>query len=129
MPLYYLLFGAGFGYMLEALLYSQAQNFWHILLISTLQGLGGGLQIAAASNYVYTLAPDDLKASAQTFNGAMASVAGIFGNLAGGVLIDAVGIRVFYLGTGILILVALVLYISSFVFGEKVLHIKKPGLS
>lgn len=128
-PLYYLLFASGLFYMLEAGLYSGAQGFWHIFFIATLQGLGGGLHIAAASNYVYTLAPDDLKATAQTLNGAMLSVAGIFGNLAGGILIDIIGIRTFYLSTCIVIALSLAFYIGSFIFGEKVLKIKKPGLS
>lgn len=128
-PLYYLLFASGIFYMMEAGLYGASQNFWHIMFAATFQGLGLGLHIAAASNYVYTLAPDDLKATAQTLNGAMISVAGIFGNLAGGFLIEVIGIRTFYFATSAIIGVALFLYAGSFVFGEKVLKIPKPGIT
>ena len=44
---------------------------------------------------MYSLAPDHLKATAQTLNGAMNSVAGIIGNLLGGVLIAMVGVKAF----------------------------------
>ena len=127
-PLYVLLFGSGALYMLEALFYSVSGNFTHLLLISILQGLGGGLHIAAGSNSVATLAPENLKATAQTLNGSMVSLAGIAGNLIGGYIIEAVGIRSFYRGCSVVILVGLIVFILSFPFGEKVLHIKRPGI-
>ena len=127
-PLYVLLFGAGALYMLEAFFYSVSGSFTHLLLIGILQGLGGGLHIAAGSNYVATLAPENLKATAQTLNGSMVSLAGIAGNLIGGFVIEAVGIRSFYRGCGFVILVGLLLFIFSFPFGEKVLHLKRPAI-
>ncbi|MFQ7747414.1 MAG: MFS transporter, partial [Eubacteriales bacterium] len=78
---------AGIFYVLEMTLYSFAGNFAHLFFIITFQGIGGGLFIGVGTNYVYSLAPDHLKATAQTLNGAMNSVAGIVGNLLGGVLI------------------------------------------
>ena len=112
----------------EALGYSLCTGFWGILAISTLQGLAGGLHIAAGSNYVATLAPADLKATAQTLNGSMVSLAGIIGNLAGGFIIRAMGIRVFYRIAAVLILAGLVFYIASFPFGERVLHLPRPKI-
>ena len=127
-PLYVLLFGSGALYMLESFFYSISGSFTHLLLIGILQGLGGGLHIAAGSNYVATLAPDNLKATAQTLNGSMVSLAGIAGNLIGGHIIEAVGIRVFYRGCGFIILFGLLMFIFSFPFGEKVLKLKRPQI-
>ena len=127
-PLYYLLIASGILYLLEALFYSMAGTFTHIMLICMLQGLAGGLHIAAGSNYVATLAPENLKATAQTLNGSMVSIAGILGNAIGGFVIQAIGIRTFYRLSAFILLGALTLYILSFPFGEKVLHLKRPQI-
>ena len=68
-----------------------------MLLCCTFYGLGNGLLIGSSLNYVYELAPAHLKASAQAFFSAVSSVAGILGNLVGGVVYDAVGAKGFYL--------------------------------
>lgn len=127
-PLYYLLFASGALYLCEAFGYSLCGNFWQLILISTFQGLAGGLHIAAGSNYVATLSPDNLKATAQTLNGSMVSLAGILGNLIGGFLIYSYGVRTFYRISAVVICVSLIVYIFSFPFGEKVLHLPKPKI-
>ena len=68
-----------------------------MLLFCTFFGLGNGLFLGSSLNYVYELAPANLKASAQAFFTSVASVAGILGNLLGGVLFDAIGAKPFYL--------------------------------
>lgn len=68
-----------------------------MLLFCTFFGLGNGLFLGSSLNYVYELAPAHLKASAQAFFTSVASVAGILGNLLGGVLFDAIGAKPFYL--------------------------------
>ena len=127
-PLYYLLIASGILYMLEAFFYSISGNFTHIMLICLLQGLAGGLHIAAGSNYVATLAPDNLKATAQTLNSSMVSISGIIGNAVGGFIIEFIGIRMFYRFSSYLLLTALVLYCLTFVLGEKVLKIPRPKI-
>ena len=127
-PLYYLLIASGFLYMFEAFSYSVATAFIHIMFICLLQGLAGGLHIAAGSNYVNQLAPSNLKATAQTLNGSMVSFAGILGNAIGGVVIEYIGIRVFYRASSYVLLCALILYMLSFPFGEKVLKIPRPKI-
>jgi len=127
-PLYYLLIASGFLYMIEAFAYSSATAFIHIMFICLLQGLAGGLHIAAGSNYVNTLAPSNLKATAQTLNGSMVSFAGILGNAVGGVVIEYVGVRAFYRVSSFVLLGALILYMLSFPIGEKVLHIPRPKI-
>ena len=127
-PLYYLLIASGIFYMIEAFLYSICGNFTQIMLICLLQGTAGGLHIAAGSNYVATLAPENLKATAQTLNASMMSVAGIIGNAAGGIIIGVLGIRIFYRYISYLLLVSIFLYCLTFVFGEKVLKIPRPKI-
>ena len=128
-PLYYLVIAASFFYMVESILYSYANSFSNIVLVSILHGFGNGLNLTAGTSYVFSLAPDHLKATAQTVLGSMSSIAGILGGLSGGVLITIFGIQKFYFVIGIMIMIALVLYILSFFIGEKVLGIKRPGLS
>lgn len=87
-----------------------AHSFPTMLVSCCFFGLGNGLLIGSSLNYVYELAPAHLKASAQAFFAAVSSVAGILGNLTGGVVYDAVGARLFYL------LVAAVFALSFAVF-------------
>ena len=121
----HIIVAAGIFYVLEMTLYSFAGNFAHLFFIITFQGIGGGLFIGVGTNYVYSLAPDHLKATAQTLNGAMNSVAGIIGNLLGGVLIAMVGVKAFYFIAGCMIFGAVVLFLLSFPLGQRIL---KPPL-
>ena len=80
-------------------------------------------------SYVFFLAPDNLKTTSQTLLASTNSIAGVLGEFSGGALITLLGIKQFYLVIGLSMLVILVLYLLSFPFGEKVLGIKRPGLS
>jgi len=108
----------------EALLYSVARDMTSLVFISTFHGLGGGILIGAASNYIYSLTPDGLKATAQTVYGSMNSLAGIVGNLLGGYLMDVIGVQRFYFVAGMVIVFAFLFFVISFPVGTKVL--KKP---
>ncbi len=84
-----------------------------MLLFCTFFGLGNGLFLGSTLNYVYELAPSHLRASAQAFFTSTASVAGILGNLLGGMVFDAVGAKPFYLiVTGLYMLSAGVFVLS-----------------
>ncbi len=85
-----------------------------MLLFSTFFGLGNGLFIGSSLNYVYELAPDHLKASAQAFYAATSSVAGILGNLLGGVVFDAIGAKPFYLAAAGMYLLSVTVFVLSF---------------
>lgn len=74
-----------------------ANSLMSILLCATFFGLGNGLFIGSSLNYLYELAPSHLKASAQAFFSVVSSVAGILGNLLGGLVFDAMGAKPFYL--------------------------------
>ncbi len=111
---------AGICYSAEMMLYSLAGSFTHLMIFVTLQGIGGGLFIGISTNYVYRLAPDHLKATAQTINGATNSIAGILGNLLGGQMIAAFGVKAFYFTAGGMILSAVCLFLISFPLIQKV---------
>lgn len=85
-----------------------------MLLFCTFFGLGNGLFLGSSINYVYELAPGHLKASAQAFFTSVASVAGILGNLLGGVVYDAIGAKPFYLLVGCLYLLSAGVFLLSF---------------
>ncbi|GHV69102.1 MFS metabolite transporter [Spirochaetia bacterium] len=105
----------------EALLYSQADTLIKIFFIQTFHGLGGGLLIGAAANYVYSLAPPGLNSTAQAVYGAAASIAAIIGNLGGGRLIAVIGIRPFYQVIFVVVFCAMAYFILSLLFGIRVL--------
>jgi PPP family 3-phenylpropionic acid transporter len=115
---------AGIFYVVEFFLYSGAQSLMQILFIQTLHGLGGGLLIGSGTNYVYSLAPKGLNSTAHTLHGAANSIAAIIGNLLGGILIVAIGIRDFYRLAGLVIVCAILFFVGTLLFGSKVL--KKP---
>lgn len=85
-----------------------------LLLFCSLFGLGNGIWIGSTLNYVYELAPDHLKASAQAFFSAVSSVSGILGNLIGGVVYDAIGAKPFYLVVAATYFVSVGIFVLSF---------------
>lgn len=89
-------------------------NLATMLVFCTFFGLGNGLFIGSSLNYVYELAPDHLKATAQAFYASISSVAGILGNILGGLTFDALGAKTFYLGVGVIYLVAVGVFVLSF---------------
>lgn len=91
-----------------------ARSFESILVFCTFFGLGNGLFIGSALYYIYGLAPDHLKASAQSFFLAMQAVSGIFGNIVGGMLFDALGAQMFYFTVSMTFLLSVAIFALSF---------------
>lgn len=85
-----------------------------MLFCCTFFGLGNGLFIGSSLNYLYELAPDNLKASAQAFYASISSVAGILGNLVGGMVFDAIGAKPFYLAVAGAYLLSSLIFLLSF---------------
>lgn len=85
-----------------------------MLLFCTFFGLGNGMWIGSTLNYVYELAPNHLKASAQAFFSAVSSISGILGNLIGGVVFDAIGAKPFYLVVAVTYFVSVGIFVLSF---------------
>ena len=95
----------------ESLLYGTVvDSLAAAVLVSLVYGLGNGLYIGVAPNYIYDLAPDELKATAQALYASVTAAAGIAGNLLGGVLFDAVGAQPFYRITAGIFLVSILLF-------------------
>ena len=128
-PLYVLIIVATAFFVMECILLSFATSFNIVVIISVLHGIGNGLMIPSGSSYVFFLAPEHLKATAQTVLASMTAIAGILGGLVGGLLITLLNIQQFYFIIGVMLAIALALFILSFFIGEKILGIKRPGLS
>lgn len=128
-PLYVLIIVATVFFVIECILLSFATHFTAIIVISVFHGIGNGLMIPSASSYVFQLAPENLKATAQTVLASMAAIAGIIGGLLGGLLIAVFSIQQFYFIIGIMLAVALGLFMLSLFIGQRILGIKRPGLS
>lgn len=104
----------------ECLLYGFAvRSLVPAVLVCLLYGLGNGLYIGVAPNYIYDLAPDELKATAQALYASVTAAAGIAGNLLGGVLFDAVGAQPFYLITAGIFTVSILLFGGGLVLWGK----------
>ncbi|HZJ57181.1 MAG TPA: MFS transporter [Clostridia bacterium] len=129
LPLYHIIFISSGFFIIECIMYSFANSFAMVAAISVLHGIGNGLMLPTSISYVFSLAPDNLKATSQTLLGSTNSIAGVLGGILGGVLITIFGVKQFYLVIGLMMLVTLALYLLSFVFGEKVLGKSRPGLS
>lgn len=90
-----------------------ARSLAGMLICSTFFGLGNGLFIGSYLNYLYELAPDNLKASAQAFFASICSTAGIVGNLLGGVVFDAIGACLFYVVVGCTYLLSALVFLLT----------------
>ncbi|MFI3325578.1 MAG: MFS transporter [Clostridia bacterium] len=96
---------------LQCLIFSLFVNSLATMMITAcLFGAGNGIVIGTVPFYLYKLAPNQLKATAQTIYSAVCSVAGIIGNLFGGVIYEIVGARTFYFGVGIIFFVGVTVF-------------------
>ncbi len=114
-----MLIASGVFFAAEVICFGFAENLVQVILFSTFNGLGNGLFIASVLNYIYSVSPQHLKATAQTIYGAVSSLAGILGNIAGGILIDFIGIKGFYISAGMLILFAVSVFLVFNLLGDK----------
>jgi len=94
-----------------------------VVIIQCIQGGGFGLYLSSAIQYAFTLAPSNLRATAQSMVTTTSYCGNIIASLLGGVLIGSIGVRsMLYVNTGIQIVFVLI-YIGSFLFGRRVLKI------
>ncbi len=114
-----LLVVAACGYALEMFLYPLCGSLPTVLAVQCMHGLVFGLYLSAQIQYVHSLAPQDLTATAQTLSGAASSLSGIIGNLLGGYMIRYVGIKSFYLVSGVVQVVAVTLFVLSLMHTKK----------
>ncbi|TCO78037.1 MFS transporter [Marinisporobacter balticus] len=115
-PIYILLFSTIF-FILRQILFYIASSPIHIILIQMLQGFSFALFLTGAVYYMDSLAPQELKATAQTVGSAVfIGMSGISGSYGGGWIIENYGIANLYY-TGIYISVGItILYSLSMYF-------------
>ena len=116
----------GLMYVIMFLSYSCIQGAALFILVTMLQGLASGIDVGLGSAYIFALAPDELKSTAHLMSYAMAYLANMLGSLLGGFIVDLMGVRSYYLVTGLMIGGALLLYMLTFVLGQKVFKIPLP---
>lgn len=98
--------------VLEALLLcTVCRSLAGLLTATTFYGLGNGMFLAASLNYIYELAPKNMKASTQGFCDAAAAIAGVVGNLLGGAAMEWLGAKGFYFGIMVTYLVSIGIFL------------------
>ena len=107
-------------YVVEYFSYSFCHTPGVLSVVQCLNGLGAGINLGAAANYVYELAPNGVKTTATTVYGACLGGAGILGNAYAGWAIEAIGSRGMFVSCGFFMIFALVIFVGSFlVLGRK----------
>ncbi|MDO4355344.1 MAG: MFS transporter [Clostridia bacterium] len=119
-PLYAMAAAGGLCFAIACtLLGTCAHSLIAVIVIETFSGVGNGLMIASNANYIYTLTPENLKATGQSLYIAATSLSGIVGNLVGGAIIDALGPRSYYGIMGAMALVAVSFLLVTILLGRK----------
>lgn len=126
-PLFALCIASGFSYAAACLLLGTcAHSLGMIVAIETLSGVGSGLLIASAANYIYTLTPENLKATGQSIYVAVTALSGIAGNLIGGAVVDALSAPLLYCIMGVTGLISALFLLGTIVIGAKLLKQSPP---
>ena len=126
-PLFALCIASGFCYAAACLLLGTcAHSLGMIVAIETLSGVGSGLLIASAANYIYTLTPENLKATGQSIFVAVTARSGIAGNLIGGAVVDALSAPLLYCIMGVTGLISALFLLGTIVIGAKLLKQSPP---
>lgn len=95
-------------------------SFAEVLLFSACFGTGNGIFIGVISVYLFRLAPEELKATAQSIYASVSAAASIVGNLVGGFAYELLGGKSFYLILGIgIIMSAALLCMTAFIGKQK----------
>lgn len=103
----------------EQLSYIVCNQVWQVVAFQMLHGSINGLLLGAAVNYIFSLVPRELSATAQTFCTAACSITAIAGNFLSGLVIDAFGVRMIYIICTICIGSAIALFALSLFIGKR----------
>ncbi len=90
-----------------------AHDLTSMIICGALFGLGNGMFIGTVPFYLFRLATDELKASAQTLYSSVCAISGILGNLGGGYLFDLVGASPYYIILGTITTTAIIFLVVS----------------
>ena len=106
---------------LQALFSYTVNSFGMMILVMTLSGIASGFTQAGSIRFILSLAPPELQATAQTLVSSTTAIAGIFGHIIGGLLLETMNIKDYYVVCGIVMMIIIGLYALSFIFIRKVL--------
>ncbi len=119
----YLILTGMFVYSIRLFIYSVAWGPAIIIFSQALNGLSYGMFLAGSIYYIDSLAPVELKATAQTVATAIyAGLSGIIGNVLTGNLISGFGILTVYRGAAIIQFGVFVLFLFSLYLGRRITH-------
>lgn len=124
--LYVLLIAGGLLFAVTSFGQSISTNLPMLLVCGVFFGFGNSLSFSCGFNYIYCIAPKEIRATAHTLYTIAGAVGITVGNLVAGILIDQMGARPFYKLFAILTAAVCLLYAGSFVFGKAVLHKDLP---
>ena len=118
-PLQYLIITASCLCLAEKFISPMATSLYGLVLSNSFQGLGNGMFMSACVNYIYILAPGQLKATAQTVYKGTICLANILGNLIFGMLVGRIGISRVYDVCGYTITIGVALFVFLLFIGLK----------
>lgn len=119
-PPAYILAAGGFLAAGENLLYSAANGDLMMLMACTLWGFEMAINVSVLPAYLHSLVRPDQTATAQTLSGTAVMLFSIIGSLAGGFLVDRIGISAFTRGTAVFQAGMTCLFLVSLSVGKRV---------
>ena len=114
-------------YALQLVLFLTCKNPYVILCVIAVYGLALGVSLATSAIYLRQMAPEGLDTTTLSLSTTMTSLGAIVTGLAGGVIVDRLGIFSLYRIALCFLLLWLVLYFGTWAFGKYVLK-KTPPL-
>jgi PPP family 3-phenylpropionic acid transporter len=122
-----LILAAVLVYTLRLFIYSAAASPMVVIIAQALQGFSYGLFLSGTIHYIDYLAPDELKATAQTTgNAVFFGLSGIIGNYATGRIIDSFGISFAYRVGAFIDIGVFILFLLSLFVGKRLHERKSP---
>ena len=94
-------------------------DFESLLIFSAFFGIGNGIFIGVISDYLFKLAPDEVKATAQSIYASVSAASSILGNLLGGYAYALLGGVAYYIVLGVTILASVALLWATTYIGSK----------
>lgn len=112
--------------ILQVILYLTWHNPYVILCVTLLNGISCGITLSTTAVYLRKMAPEGLDTTTLSLSTTMNYFGAIVLNLVGGIVIDNFGIFTFYRISLICLLLWIVLYFGTWIFGTKVLKKTPP---
>lgn len=117
--------GCGFV-VLQVVMYLTCHNPYVILGVTLLNGIYCGISLSTTAVYLRLMAPEGLDTTTLSLSTTMSYLGAIITNLAGGIVVDSLGIFALYrISLGFLLL-WLVLYFGTWIFGTRILRKTPP---